>query len=123
MVGLKDTTPGVNIENALNTIVTNAEVSLNRLVSLATDAAPAVVGSKAGRIIKNTNFPNFLPVHCIVHCEYLTANYSKYEEVTKTILEMVNFMRKNVKTRRELRNFINELNLENKLTMSHFTAL
>ena len=40
--------------------------------------------------------------------------YFKYEEVSKTVVEIVNFIRKNPNTQREFRNFIDELNLENK---------
>ena len=37
----------LNIENTLDAL-TNAEVPLNRVVSVAADGAPAMVGSKAG---------------------------------------------------------------------------
>ena len=45
--GLKKTKRGVDIENTLDAL-TNAEVPLNRVVSVAADGASAMVGSKAG---------------------------------------------------------------------------
>ena len=117
LIALKETTRGVDIKNALDNILVNAEVPLNRLVSVATDGAPAMVGGNAGLIglLKNDdNFPDFLSVHCIIHREHLAARYFKYEYVMKTVLEIVNFIRKHAKTHRQFRNFIEDLNLEDK---------
>ena len=63
LIALKETTRGVDIKNALDNILVNAEVPLNRLVSVATDGAPAMVGGNAGLIglLKNDdNFPDFV---------------------------------------------------------------
>ena len=104
LIGLKETTRGVDIKNALDSFLTKAEVPLNRVVSVATDGAPAMVGSKAGLIglIKNyDNFPYFFLVHRIIHREHLTVKYFKCKEVSKFVLEIGNFIRKNVKIHRE----------------------
>ena len=76
LIALKEIIPGVDNKNALDTTLTNAKVSLNRFVSIAAEGAPAALESKTGLIglIKNNdNFPDFLPVHCIIHCNHLTA--------------------------------------------------
>lgn len=117
LVALKETTRGVDIKNALDRTLTNADVPLNKLVSVATDGAPAMVGKNVGLIAlmkSDPSFPEFLPVHCIIHREHLAARYFKYEDVMKSVLEIVNFIRLNGKTHRQFRNFIEELELEDK---------
>ena len=57
IIAFKESARGVDIKHALDTILTHAEVSLNRLVSIETDGAHAMVGNKAdlnGRM-KNDN--------------------------------------------------------------------
>ena len=93
-----------------------AKIPLNKFVSVATDGAPAMVGRNAGFIalIKNDpSYPDFLPIHCIIR-ENLISSYFKYEDIMKTVLEIVNFIRKYTKTHQQLKNFIEELELEDK---------
>ena len=94
-----------------------AEIPLNKFVSVATDGAPAMVGRNAGLIalIKNdSSYPDFLPIHCIIHSKNLISRYFKYEDIMKTVLEIVNFTRKHSKTHQQFRNFIEKLELEDK---------
>ncbi|XP_061468686.1 general transcription factor II-I repeat domain-containing protein 2-like [Rhineura floridana] len=117
LVALKETTRGVDIKNALDRALTNADIPLDKLISVATDGAPAMVGKNAGLIalMKNDpSFPEFLPVHCIIHHEHLAARYFKYENVMKSILEIVNFICLNGKSHRQFKNFMDELELEDK---------
>ena len=84
----KETTRGVDIEKALDEILMKAEIPLNKFVSVATDGAPAMVGRNAGLIalIKNdSSYPDFLPIHCIIHRENLISRYFKYEDIMKTV--------------------------------------
>ncbi|XP_076316710.1 general transcription factor II-I repeat domain-containing protein 2A-like [Tachypleus tridentatus] len=60
------------------------------------------------------NFPEFLPIYCIIHREHLAARYLMYGYVMKFVLKIVNFMRLNGKTRRQFKNCIEELELEDK---------
>jgi hypothetical protein len=46
LVALKETTRGVDIKNSLDRALTNADIPLNKLVSVATDGTPAMVGEK-----------------------------------------------------------------------------
>ncbi|CAM2112343.1 unnamed protein product [Caretta caretta] len=97
-VGLKETTGVVDIKNALDKALTNADGPLDKLDSVAMDGAPAMVGGKVGFLKSHSKFPEFLPVHCIVHCERLTGRYFKYENILKTVLEIVHFTHLNGKT-------------------------
>ena len=58
------------------------------------------------------NFPEFLPIHCIINREHLAAKHLRYENVIKTVLEIVNFIPVNGKNYRRFRNFVEELELD-----------
>ena len=62
-VAIRETTRGVDIKNALDEAFTRFHVPLNKLVSVATDGAPTMVGKRVGLIglMKcDPNFPEFL---------------------------------------------------------------
>ena len=48
----------------------------------------------------------------IIHREHLAAKHFRYEDVIKTVLEIVNFIRVNGKNHRQFRNFEEELEIE-----------
>ena len=115
LVALRETTRGIDIKNALNEALASANVPLNKFVSVATDGAPAMVGKHNGLIglmKSDPNFPEFFPLHCIIHREHLVAKFFKYEDVMKTVIEIVNFIRVNAKNHRQFRNFVEDLELE-----------
>jgi hypothetical protein len=91
--------------NALDTVLPHVSVLLTKLVT--TDAASAMLGGKvvlSDSSKANQNNSEFLPIHNIVYCERLIAIYFKHDDVTKTILKTVYFVRSNVKTHRPLKN-------------------
>ncbi|CAM2112118.1 unnamed protein product [Caretta caretta] len=99
LVTLKETTHNVDIKNTLDKALTNANVLLDKLV--VTDGSPAVGGEGIGLIgllKSDSKFPEFLPVHCIIHHEHLTGRHFKYENLMKTVLKIVNFICSNGKT-------------------------
>ena len=56
---------------------------LNKLVSVATDGAPTMEGKRVGLIGLmrcDSKFPEFLPIHYIIHREHLAAKYFRYED-------------------------------------------
>ena len=88
---------------------------LNKLASVATDGASAMAGERValiGLTKCDPNFPEFFPIYCIIHREHLTAKHCRYEDVIKAVLEIVNFIRVNGINRRQFRNFVEELELE-----------
>ena len=114
-MAIRETTRGVDIKNALNEALTRFHVVLNKLVRVATSGAPKMVGKRVGLtgLMKcDPNFPEFLPIHCIIHREHLATKHFRYEDVIKTVLQIVNFIRVNGKNHRHIRNFVEELELE-----------
>lgn len=112
LVALQESTRGVDIKNALDSIMKTFDVPLNKLVSIATDGAPAMLGKKIGLIgLLGDDFqiPQFIPIHCIIHREHLVTKYLKYPDVMKTVLHIVNYIRTNAKNHRQFKNFLEEL--------------
>ena len=117
MVELKDTTRGVDVKEALETVLVKANGPINKLVSVATDGAPAMVGKYVGLIgllKSDLKYPEFIPVHCVIHREHLAAKHFNFPTVLKSVLEIVNYIRSNAKNHRQFKNFINELDLADK---------
>ena len=70
LVELKDTTRGADVKEALETVLVKANGPINKLVSVATDGAPAMVGKHVGLIgllKSDPKYPEFIPVHCVIH--------------------------------------------------------
>ena len=87
LVAIRETTRGVDIKNVFDEALTRFRVHFNKLVSVAIEGAPAVVGKRVGliRLIKcDPNFAEFLPIHCIIHRKHLAAKHFRYEDVIKT---------------------------------------
>ncbi|XP_025196828.1 general transcription factor II-I repeat domain-containing protein 2B-like [Melanaphis sacchari] len=112
LISLKETTRGIDIKIALDETLQKAEIPLNKIISISTDGAPSMVGCKNGLIglLKNdTNFPDFIPIHCILHREHLTAKYFKYDHVMDVVLKIVNYIRSSAKTHRQFKNFLEDI--------------
>ena len=62
-----------------------------------------------GFLSSDASYPDFLPVHCIVHREHLVAQYLKYPDVMKIVLQIVNFIRSSAKTHRQFKSFIENM--------------
>ncbi|XP_067124137.1 general transcription factor II-I repeat domain-containing protein 2A-like [Centruroides vittatus] len=112
LVALQESTRGVDIKNELDFIMKTFDVPLNKLVSIATDGAPAMLSKKIGLIgllRDDSQIPQFIPIHCIIHREHLVTKYLKYPDVMKTVLHIVNYIRTNAKNHRQFKNFLEEL--------------
>ena len=117
LVELKDTTHGVDVKEALETVLVKANAPTNKLVSVATDGAPAMVGKHVGLIglsKSDPKYPEFIPVRCVIHREHLAAKHFNFPNVLNSVSEIVNYIRSKVKNHRQFKNFINELDLADK---------
>lgn len=112
LIALKDTTRGLDIKNALDGVLRKHSVPIKKLVSVATDGAPAMRGPINGLLaLMNADamYPNFISVHCIIHREHLAAKYFKYDHIMVIVLKIVNYIRSSAKTHRQFKAFIQEL--------------
>uniref|UniRef100_A0A0L8H4L9 Uncharacterized protein n=1 Tax=Octopus bimaculoides TaxID=37653 RepID=A0A0L8H4L9_OCTBM len=94
LVALKETASSVDIKNALDRTLTHADVPLNKLVSVATGGAPAMVGENVVLIaLMKKMIPAFQNFSLFIALFVVAARYFKCEDVMKSILEIVNFKR------------------------------
>lgn len=66
---LKETNRDFNFKNALDRTLRN--VPLNKLLGGATDGTTEKNEGSNAIIQNDTSFPEFLPIHCIIHLEHL----------------------------------------------------
>ncbi|XP_065675845.1 SCAN domain-containing protein 3-like [Hydra vulgaris] len=113
----KDTTRGINLKEALETVLVKANAPKNKLVSVATDGATAMVGKHIGLmglLNSDPTYPEFTSVHCVIHRKHLAAKHFNFLIVFKSVVEIVNYIRSNAKNCRPFKNFISELDLADK---------
>ncbi|XP_050526501.1 general transcription factor II-I repeat domain-containing protein 2-like [Daktulosphaira vitifoliae] len=112
LVTLNVTTRGCDIKEALDGVLLKNSVPKGSIVSIATDGAPAMAGKKQGLIgllNEDTSYPDFLPVHCIIHREHLAAKYFQYPQIMQVVLKIVNYIRSSAKTHRQFKSFLEGL--------------
>ncbi|XP_065667867.1 protein FAM200A-like [Hydra vulgaris] len=110
LVELKDTTREIDLKEALDTVLVKANTSKNKLVSVATDGATAMVGKHIGLLgLLNSDptYPEFIPVHCVIHQEHLAAKHFNFPIIFKLVLEIVNYIQSNAKNHRQCYNLKN----------------
>ncbi|XP_065651173.1 general transcription factor II-I repeat domain-containing protein 2-like [Hydra vulgaris] len=91
-VELKDTTRGIDLKEALDTVLVKANAPKDNLVSVATDGATVVVGKNIdlmGLLNSDPTYPEFIPIHCVIHREYLAAKHFNFPIVFKSVLEII----------------------------------
>ncbi|TWW74443.1 SCAN domain-containing protein 3 [Takifugu flavidus] len=103
LLPLKTTTRGVDIYNAVKEFLVEKKVPLEKLVSVTTDGAPAMSGRHTGSIVHckgDTEFPNFLHYHCIIHQQALCAKVIGFEHVMIPVVKIINSIRSRAKQHR-----------------------
>uniref|UniRef100_UPI00358F17D2 general transcription factor II-I repeat domain-containing protein 2-like n=1 Tax=Myxine glutinosa TaxID=7769 RepID=UPI00358F17D2 len=112
IVPLKDRTRGIDLKETLTTVVEKANLQLPKLAAIATDDAPAMLGSANGLVglcKADDRFPDFWTFHCIIHQENLVSTNLNLDHVMKPVLEIVNFNRTHALKHRQFNNLIAEL--------------
>ncbi|XP_054644458.1 general transcription factor II-I repeat domain-containing protein 2-like isoform X1 [Dunckerocampus dactyliophorus] len=115
LLPLKTTTRGVDIYNAVKEFLVEKNVPLEKLVSVTADGAPAMIGRHAGFIAHckgDTDFPNFLHYHCIIHQQSLCAKVIGFEHVMTPVVKIINSIRSKAKQHRIFKVLLEELSAE-----------
>ena len=109
---LKDRTRGINVKEAIMTAFPKANMPIAKLIAITTDGAPAMIGSVNGLVglcKADQTFSEFWNFHCIIHREQLRSKSLNLDNVMKTVMETVNYIRTHVLNHRQFRNLIAEL--------------
>ena len=88
---------------------------LEKLVSVTTDGAPAMIGRHTGFIAHckgDTEFSNFLHYHCIIHQQALCAKVIGFEHVMTPVVKIINSIRSRAKQHRTFKVLLEELSTE-----------
>ncbi|KAF2902670.1 hypothetical protein ILUMI_03516 [Ignelater luminosus] len=92
---LKGNTRGEDLFKVIDEFITKSNISYDKMVSLSTDGAPAMIGKEKG-VVKRIRDKNsgLISYQCIIHqaafCEKLSATL---KEVMDSFVKLINFMR------------------------------
>lgn len=78
IVPLKDRTRGIDVKETMMAAFVKANLPIPKLTAIATDGAPAMIGSVNGLVglcKADQTFPEFWNFHCIIHREQLCLNH------------------------------------------------
>lgn len=106
LVPMKGTTTGADILEALLKCTTDMELDLFKLVCVATDGTPAMVGEKKGVVALLQNHMeglgiNHKKMHCLIHKEALCAKSSNLKDVMDVVVRAVNLILSRVLNHRQ----------------------
>ncbi|XP_065667922.1 general transcription factor II-I repeat domain-containing protein 2A-like [Hydra vulgaris] len=103
---LETNTTGQDIYDKLFKILKNRKVPLQKISSVVTDGAPAMIGRIRGvvTLLRNSGeFPNkFMSYHCAIHQEALCAKVATIDDVMTAVVKTINHIRSNALKRRQL---------------------
>ncbi|XP_065665359.1 general transcription factor II-I repeat domain-containing protein 2A-like [Hydra vulgaris] len=104
---LETTTTGQDIYDKLFKILKNRKVPLQKISSVVTDGAPAMIGRirEVVTLLRNSGeFPNkFMSNHCVIHQEALCAKVATIDDVMTAVVKTINHIRSNALKRRQFR--------------------
>ncbi|XP_053495532.1 zinc finger BED domain-containing protein 5-like [Ictalurus furcatus] len=115
LLPLKTTTRGVDIYNVLKNYYMENSMPLEKLVSMTTDGAPAVIGRHSGVIAHckvDPDFPKFLNYHCIIHQQAICTTVMGFDHVVTPVILIINSIRAKSKQHRCLKLFLDEISAE-----------
>jgi hypothetical protein len=113
LANLSGTTTGAEICQKVVEELKNADLDVNKIVSVTTDGAPSMTGKDAGFVnlfTKHVGHP-LVAFHCIVHQEALCAKsiLKELEDVMKIVTEIVNFITARALNKRKFELLLNEV--------------
>ncbi|OCT57256.1 hypothetical protein XELAEV_18003767mg, partial [Xenopus laevis] len=118
VISLKGKTRGKDIYQAFKAYVQQLNVPLHKLVSITTDGAPAMIGSKLGFISLCKNDPAFLlflNYHCVIHQESLCSKVIDFLHMMKVVVRIVKSIRAGPLQQRLFKAFLDEFDAEGKV--------
>ena len=117
MKGLHDRTRGEDIFNGFMEIAEKFNLDFNKLASVTTDGAPAMISSNVGFVahIREKSSQDLLSFHCIIHQESLCAQMAGNDDlkhVMSTVVKIVNYIKARAMNHRQFVEFLHEVEAE-----------
>lgn len=124
LVGLKDTTKGIDISTAVVNTLNSYNLDLSKLIGITTDGAPAMVGKNIGAVamikshiktvLESHKIPDLFEVHCLLHIENLCCQSMDMSHIMTKVIQTINFVKNNALRHRQFQSFMDEINAEYK---------
>ena len=109
---LKDKTWGIDVKEAMMAAIKKANLPIAKLTATIIEGAPAMVGS-VNRLVRlckaDQTFSEFWSFHYIIYREQLVSKLLKLNNVMKTVMEIINYIRTHALNNRQFKNLIAEL--------------
>ena len=123
VIGLKETTTGSNVKDAVVKGAEDLGLDLKNLIGIATDGAPSMVGRNAGAVALILSHIGSLKegssatdemfiCHCFLHLENLCAQVLDMSHVMKVVVTTVNVIKHNALKHRQFQQYLIELESE-----------
>ena len=112
LLSLPLTTRGEDVFNVVRNFFVDIELPLERICSISTDGAPAMLGKDNGFVaLLKQVAPDIFSNHCLIHQTALCGKlFGDYAELMKTVMRLVNFLRSKSSLRhRQFRAFLEEV--------------
>ena len=119
LLPMKGTTTGRDLFEEVEACIDKCGLAWDKLVSVATDGAPAMCSEKVGvvgLIVEKRNRLSltgpFAAIHCILHQEALCGKSLQMKDVMDVVVKTVNFIRARGLNHRQFASFVAELETE-----------
>jgi hypothetical protein len=102
---LESTTQGKDIFLKIKECIEKKSLSWDKLISICTDGAPAMIGKDNGCVALLQNFlgRNLFSYHCIIHQEALCAKDMELDDIMDPVVRCINYIRAKALNRRQFR--------------------
>ena len=119
LIPLKGNTTGEDLFRALYSTIQKYNLDLNKLVSIITDGAPAMIGTRKGLVgrvkqhLKDSGIGEHLKFfHCIIHQEALCAKVISMQHVMTVVINTINLIKSKSLKHRQFRKILKDLGEE-----------
>eukprot|EP00066_Takifugu_rubripes_P002448 XP_003964395.1 PREDICTED: general transcription factor II-I repeat domain-containing protein 2-like [Takifugu rubripes] len=112
------TSKGEDLFSQVVVAMNNFELPFENLSGIATDGAPAMVGTQKGltalvkKEMSRLDPSDIVVCHCIIHQESLCAHSLKLNNVMKTVVSTINFIKSRGLNNRQFKELLSELESE-----------
>lgn len=112
LLHLKEKTRGQDIYEQFKQYVRENGIPIQKLVSMTTDGAPAMIGVRAGFVSlcrNDPDFPSFVNYHCVIHQQALVGKAVDFSHIMSPVVKIVNSIRAHVLQHRLFKSLLEEL--------------
>ena len=126
LISMKDTATGLDISSEVEKLMEMKKLPWSKLVGVATDGCPAMVGKNQGAVsrlqrkhLELNPTQKLWAFHCILHQENLCTKTASLDHVMTVVVKCVNFIRSQKLNHRQFIEFLKEIEAEHAEILYH----